>query len=259
MLGAQKPTTPVRVKICGITSVQDAQLAVEAGADFIGLIFAERSPRKVSVEMAKIIAESIKTLNKANTGTNAVRLVGVFQNQSIAEIQTIAKQVRLDFIQLHGEESPDYAELLPLPVIRFAPLALGKESSPWPWKAKTPIDKSAALLLEPPKGSGMALTDWFSAYADRAAALREFSKTTPLFLAGGLHTGNIATALQHIRPFAIDVASGVESSPGVKNPAHVRDFCATIKACPSDFSGDPTLCNRLDFSDLSAAFTSPNP
>jgi phosphoribosylanthranilate isomerase len=247
--------TPVRVKICGITSSADAQIAVQAGADYIGLIFAERSPRRVPVEVAQSIAQAVRSM----TDKTPVRLVGVFQNQSLADVAAIAEQVPLNFIQLHGEEEADADKSLPLPIIRFAPMVAEDDASSQIWSSEAPIGNPVALLLEPPKGSGLALPQWLVDCPQKAESLRSLSKTSPLFLAGGLNPGNIAAVLQHIRPFAIDVASGVESSPGVKNPEQVRDFCATIKGCHSDFSGDPTLCNRLDFSGRSAAFTSPNP
>lgn len=255
MTAPVQSATPVRVKICGITSIADAQIAVAASADFIGLIFAERSPRRVLVDVAQGIAQTVKAL----TATAPVRVVGVFQNQSFADIRTISEQVSLDFIQLHGEEAADADQGLPLPIIRFAPMVTEDNAPSQVWSSEAPIGNPVALLLEPPKGSGLPLPQWLANYPKKAEALRSLSKTTPLFLAGGLNPGNIAAVLQHVRPFAIDVASGVESSPGVKNPEQVRDFCATIKGCHSDFSGDPTLCNRLDFSGRSAAFTSPNP
>jgi phosphoribosylanthranilate isomerase len=245
--------SPIRTKICGITTREDAGLAIEAGADFLGLIFASYSPRCVTVEAAREIAFAVRD--------EATRLVGVFQDQELAEIQAVVERVPLDFIQLHGQEPSSLLGRLPLPVIRFAPLAEAALSVVRDLETDTDHKRIAALLLEPPKGSGLSLPGWLDAHPGGEAALRTISRTTPLFLAGGLTPDNIAAVLHRVRPFAVDVASGVEIYPGVpgqKDAGKLRAFCATIKESHSDFSGDPSLCNPLDFSGLSAAFTSPN-
>jgi phosphoribosylanthranilate isomerase len=258
-LTAQLP--PIRIKICGITTVEDARLAIEAGADFLGLIFAPRSPRCVEIKTAREIALAVKEETPPLGWGGATRLVGVFQDQDLAEIQAVVKQVPLDFIQLHGEEPLSLAAQLPLPVIRFAPLVEAGPLLGWNAEIDTTGKRIAALLLEPPKGSGLSLPDWLEAHPDGEAALRTISRETPLFLAGGLTPDNIAAVLHRVRPFAVDVASGVEIQPGApgrKDAGKLRAFCATIRESHSDFSGDPLLCNPLDFSGLSAAFTSPN-
>lgn len=244
--------THIRIKICGITTVEDAQLAVDAGADFLGLIFAPHSPRRVEIETAREIAQATRAIKTAPS----VRLVGVFQDQDLAEIQAISEQTPLDLIQLHGEEPAALPAQLPLPVIRFAPLTEAiPPASSW---TEANCGRVAALLSEPPKGSGLSLADWLDAYPDGETALRAISRKTPLFLAGRLTPDNIAAVLGRVRPFAVDAASGVEIRPGIKDPGKLRAFCATIRESHSDFSGDPSLCNPLDFSGLSVAFTSPN-
>jgi phosphoribosylanthranilate isomerase len=210
-----------RIKICGITTVEDALLAAEAGADAIGLNFYDKSPRYVTAARAKEICDALPA---------GVAKVGVFVNSLPKGIIATVNRVGLTAVQLHGDEGPDFiAALGKLPIIKAfrckestldgvnAFLDLCGESS-------QPI----AVLLDAHApgnygGSGQVL-DW-------AGLARERNKLLglPLILAGGLTPQNVAQAVSLARPDAVDTASGVESAPGKKDPDKVRDFVAAAK------------------------------
>ena len=210
-----------RIKICGITSVEDALLAAEAGADAIGLNFYDKSPRYVTAERAKEICEALP----AN-----VAKVGVFVNSPSKGIIATVSRVGLSAVQLHGDEGPDFLALLgKLPVIKAfrckestldgvkAFLGLCNESS-----------HPSAILLDAHApgnygGTGQVI-DWAGLARERKKLLG-----IPLILAGGLTPLNVAAATRLARPDAVDTASGVESAPGKKDPARVRDFIAAAK------------------------------
>ena len=210
-----------RIKICGITTVEDALLAAEAGADAIGFNFYERSPRYVTTERAKEICLALPA---------GVAKVGVFVNSLPKGIAATAERVGLDAIQLHGDEGPDFLGAIgKLPVIKAfrchestlnsvrAFLSLCSEPS-------FPI----AILLDAHApgsygGTGQVL-DWQRLHAERHQLLG-----LPLILAGGLTPQNVAEAIRVARPDAVDTASGVEVSPGKKDPAKVRAFISAAK------------------------------
>ena len=203
----------VRVKICGITNIGDARAACEAGADSLGFNFYEESPRHVSVsEAAKIHAELPKK----------VEAVGVFVNLPIEEVAATAAAVRLDFAQLHGDESArtvaDLSRKIPvIKAFRVDP-DFGIETF-------DVFDKASAFLLDASQagqygGTGRTI-DW--ALARRAAVSHR------IILAGGLKPENVAAAIRIVRPYAVDVASGVESRPGKKDHARLREFIAEVR------------------------------
>jgi len=192
----------IRVKICGVTTVEDAALAADLGASAIGLVFWPRSPRFVDVEQAKRIVAALPPF---------VGAVGVFVNQP--EAADIAREVGLSAVQLHGDEPPDTYRGLPVRVIK-AVAVTGNGSG----DLAAAIPASATVLLDahdPVKrgGTGRAI-DWTVA---AAVALRR-----PIILSGGLNADNVVSAVEAVRPYAIDVSSGVESAPGRKDPAKLR-------------------------------------
>jgi phosphoribosylanthranilate isomerase len=203
---------PVRVKICGVTRVEDALLAARLGADAIGLNFWPRSRRRVDVEQARRIVEALPPL---------VPAVGVFVNQPRDEILAIAGRARLAVVQLHGDEPPHACEGFPVPVWKALRLA-----SPLPlaWLDEWPVQ---GFLLDAPDlgaggygGSGRTC-DWEVA--------REAASRAPVLLAGGLGPDNVADAIRAVRPWGVDVASGVEASPGVKDPDKLAAFVRRAK------------------------------
>jgi phosphoribosylanthranilate isomerase len=207
----------VKVKICGVTLVEDAARVAAAGADFVGLNFWPRSKRRVDVERAAALAEAVR-------GAGPAKIVGVFVDADAAEIAAVAARVGLDVIQLHGAETPEDAA------------AVARASDRPIWKAIAagapadlerlevwPVD---ALLLDTPTpgkgGSGQSF-DWSLA---RAARLRHPARR--LVLAGGLHAGNVAGAIAAVEPWGVDVASGVEAAPGVKDRYRLQAFFEAV-------------------------------
>lgn len=210
-----------RIKICGITSPKDALLATEAGADYLGLIFAPSSPRAVNLHQAREIVSVIQ---------GRVPLVGVFQNQPLDFVKQTAQALDLGFIQLHGTESVDYCQALSRPLIKMIPVTPEGR-----WEDLAPFLSLSAQgklipLFEPPKGVQKALWHEKEIPAGWMTLLSRLNSQPglPCFLAGGLTPENIARVLETFQPWGVDAASGIEASPGVKDPEKLRQFCQTI-------------------------------
>jgi len=210
-----------RIKICGIATVADAILAVEAGADAIGLNFYEQSPRYVTAERAQEICKALPP---------QVAKVGVFVNSLPKGVVAIVQRVGLTAVQLHGDEEPSFLPALGhLPVIKAFRC---KESTLDRVKVFLDLCREghpAAILLDAHApgnygGTGQVL-DWKG-----LALQRHMLLGLPLVLAGGLTAENVADAICVVRPDAVDTASGVEASPGIKDAAKVRDFIAAARA-----------------------------
>ncbi len=202
------------VKICGITSPEDAALAVDAGADAIGFVFWARSPRKVSPGRAAAIAREVP---------DAVLRVGVFVDASADEMKHVAEGVGLDILQLHGEEPPEALVRLPRPVLKAVRVGRAFSAD----EALRYVATAAGILVDtrlPGQrgGTGVAF-DWslVKGLADRVPFL---------MLAGGLAASNVAEAVRAVRPHAVDVSSGVESVPGRKDEEKVRAFVAAARS-----------------------------
>ncbi len=200
----------VLVKICGITRVEDAEAAVAAGADLIGLNFWPRSRRHVTIEAAVAIAAAIP---------GDVKKVGVFVNAPMPTVHETAMRVGLDLVQLHGDEDAAYARSLARPYIRAVRVATEADL-----RAIEDFDTELILLDTPsPSYGGSGRTfDWALA----RAALRYGRK---LLLAGGLDANNVASAVRDVRPYAVDVAGGVEAQPGIKDRDKLRRFIDAAK------------------------------
>ncbi|MGD9896308.1 MAG: phosphoribosylanthranilate isomerase [Candidatus Methylacidiphilaceae bacterium] len=200
----------VRVKICGITSLGDAQLAIDAGADALGFVLYPESPRYVAPHAAAEILEAIPPF---------VERVAVLVNPPGGEIERIESMAGFSAWQLHGIESAAFcASLRPRKVIKAI-------RPPWPAGAEFSFP-SAALLLDSPSpswgGSGKKL-DW-SLVRIFADPLRQ-----PFILSGGLTPENVLEAIEQTHPFGVDVASGVELAPGKKDPKRVWEFVRRCK------------------------------
>ena len=199
-----------RIKVCGITRVEAAALAADLGAAAIGFIFWPRSPRFVDPARAAAIAAALPA---------SVVCVGVFVDQPVEEMQDIAAQVPLGAVQLHGAETPEIAAALMQPVIKAVPVT--EEFDPpsvdmWPPAITVLLDAH-----DPVKRGGTGRTiDW--SLAARAAERR------PVMLSGGLNPANVRAAVDAVRPYAIDVSSGVESAPGIKDPEKLRALFAAF-------------------------------
>ncbi|WP_305042449.1 phosphoribosylanthranilate isomerase [Geoalkalibacter sp.] len=201
----------VRVKICGLTRLDEALHAVACGADALGFVFYPGSLRCVSPEQAAAIIDALPPF---------VSTVGLFVNEAPRRIAEIAQQCRLDLVQLHGDESP--ADCL-VPGRRVIKALRVRDRASLAQAAEYPV---AALLLDAwvagHYGGTGATFNWDLA-ADQA-------RRAPVVLAGGLTPDNVADAVRRVLPFAVDVSSGVESAPGRKDPGRVAAFIRNAKA-----------------------------
>ena len=201
-----------QVKICGITNLEDARVAVEAGADMIGLIFHPPSPRYVTPEQARAIVEQLPP---------DVPAVGVFVNKTPEEVMQVVEASGVHKAQLHGDEGPSVCAALPLPVIKA--FRFTEQVRP---EMMADYDTVDAFLVEgfheTLYGGGGAMADW-----RQVATLHGYGR---IILAGGLTPDNVQEAIQVARPYAVDVGSGVEASPGKKDRRKVRAFVQQAKA-----------------------------
>jgi phosphoribosylanthranilate isomerase len=201
----------VKVKICGITNLEDAQTAVEAGADALGFVFYSASPRHVSpVQAAKIIRDL----------PPFVQIVGLFVNEDLATVNATADECGLDVVQLHGDETPKYCESVLRRVI----------------KAFRVKDITTLDLLLQYHVSGYLLDAWSQAAHGGTGttfnwkiAAEAVQRGRRIVLAGGLTPENIAESIRKVRPYGVDVSSGVESAPGRKDPSKIRHFIELAK------------------------------
>lgn len=200
-----------RVKICGITNLTDAQIAVEAGADALGFIFYEKSPRFVTIEKAAEISKQLPT---------AMMKVGVFVNAPKEFILRAISEGGLTLLQFHGNEKP--GDCAPFDVTTMKAFPMRNEQS----LEKIPEYQTDAYLLDAYMENQLGGTgktfNW-----DLAVEAKSFGK--PIFLSGGLTPENVADAVKKVQPFAVDVSSGVESSPGKKDAEKVKAFIAAVK------------------------------
>ena len=199
-----------KIKICGITNLSDALVAAKLGADAIGFIFA-KSPRKVSITTVKKIVRRLPSF---------ISKVGVFVDEKASKVNKIVKDCDLDLVQLHGSETPAYCKKIKAPVIkalRIKDKALIRE---------IPKFKVAAILLDTyvagkPGGTGKTF-NW-----NLARAARKFGR--PIILSGGLNPENVLSAIKKVKPYAVDVSSGVEKRPGKKNLKKLKSFICKVK------------------------------
>jgi len=198
------------IKICGLRTIEAAQTAAESGADLIGFVFAD-SRRKIDVATAAAISSSVKGPGK----------VGVFVNQPLSEVLEISDRCRLDYLQLHGEESPDYCRSLNRPVIRAC--RVGPDFIP----AEIADYPAEYLLLDSfvpgqPGGTGIPF-DW------RTVSLRIGRPRQKFLVAGGLTPENVPDAIRILNPDGVDVSGGVETD-GVKDSDKIRRFIAAARS-----------------------------
>lgn len=202
-----------RIKICGMTRPEDAAAAVACGADAIGLIFA-RSPRQVTLAQAAAVVEAVPP---------PVGRIGVFVDAGLEEIEAAVESLALTAVQLHGSEPPAMCAALSVPVIKAVRVGTDFSLSDLePYRGH-----AAALLLDTyvaDKAGGTATPfSWQDVGKPPVWA-------PPVFVAGGLHPDNVGEAIRAMRPYAVDVSSGVESSPGIKDHDAITRFCAAVAA-----------------------------
>jgi phosphoribosylanthranilate isomerase len=211
------------VKICGMTNLEDALLAVEAGADAVGFVFYEKSRRCVSVEKAREIVRKLP---------ESVEKVGVFVNQVEGTLSELSDRAGLTAIQMHGDnEDPHVAELVAAkrPCLKILAAISMLRERPDIWAMKWRPDAVHAFLLDSggsstPGGTGKTF-DWRAS----GAALENIRKVGKVIAAGGLNSENVAEAMDLLRPWGVDVVSGVEAEPGKKDPEKVRAFVRAVR------------------------------
>ncbi len=202
-----------RVKICGISGCEDAKLVVDAGVDAVGLVFYEKSPRFVSFEVAAEISQVIPAF---------VSRVALFKDAEQAMIESVLERVEIDLIQFHGSETADYCEQFNRPYIKALGMKGTEHDVSYLLANVEKYQSAKALLLDghapgEAGGSGESF-DW--------ASIAAVDK--PIVLAGGLTPDNVKQAIDLAQPFAVDVSSGVESSPGIKDKDKVAAFMKQV-------------------------------
>jgi len=218
--------TSIKVKICGITNLEDAQAAVDAGADALGFLFYRHSPRYVP---PKVVREVVAELPPF------ILPVGVFVNEEVNVVRDVMDECGLAIAQLHGDETVAYCESLGRPVLRGIRLR----------------DRSSFLAMAEYKGRAQVrgfVVDAFSeaAYGGTGRVAdwhlaAEAARTLPILLAGGLTPLNVAEAVRTVRPYGVDVSSGVESSPGKKDQAKLKAFIREAKLAAGSAEGYTAL------------------
>ncbi len=200
-----------RVKICGITRVEDAQAASAAGADAIGLVFYRPSPRNVTLERARSIATQTPPF---------IATVAVFVNPSREEVEQVIRECGVTLLQFHGEESPEFCAAFSRPYIKAARIRPGLDLI----KYLAPYASARAWMLDAFHGDLWGGTggafDW---------SLVPEGMARPIILSGGLTAENVADAIRRVRPYAVDVSSGVEASKGIKDAAKIAAFIGAVK------------------------------
>ncbi|MFM8340006.1 MAG: phosphoribosylanthranilate isomerase [Fluviibacter sp.] len=201
---------PPRIKVCGLTRVQDMQAAVAAGVDAVGLVFYPDSPRHVTIEQAVELCRHVPPF---------VTIVGLFVNASRAEVHRVIEAVPLNLLQFHGDETADQCEGFGVPYLKAARVRPGVDLLEF----AAQFASARALLLDtwtPAYGGSGESFDW---------SLVPASCPLPVILSGGLTPDNVAEAIRQVRPVAVDVSSGVESAKGIKDAAKIRAFVSAVR------------------------------
>jgi phosphoribosylanthranilate isomerase len=200
-----------KIKICGITNLNDARAAVKLEVDALGFVFYPPSPRAVTPDKVKQIRQKIPPFTFC---------IGVFVNETKEAVLNVAKACRLDALQFHGNESPEYCAFFPdYKVIKSFPL---KDRSDLDIIPRYPVLAILIDAYDPQQYGGIGKkADW-----ELARAAKSFG---PVILAGGLDETNVGEAIREVKPYAVDVSSGVELSPGVKDPVKLRRFVEMVR------------------------------
>jgi phosphoribosylanthranilate isomerase len=213
----------VSVKICGITNPEDARVAVEAGADALGFVFYPPSPRYVTPERARQIIHTLPPF---------VTAVGLFVDMALEAITGIVEQCQLDRVQLHGRESPELCRVMPRRVIKAFRIKNAASLTDLPGYRVSAYLLDAYVEGALPGGTGATFA-W-----ELASQARPYG---PVILAGGLTPENVAAAIARVRPYGVDVSTGVERAPGLKDPHKVRAFIARAKAASASHRDAATV------------------
>jgi phosphoribosylanthranilate isomerase len=207
----------MKIKICGITNAEDADAAVKGGADALGFVMYRKSPRWVDPSAARAIVAGLPPF---------VLAVGVFVNEEADRVRALMDECGFAFAQLHGDESALYCERLGRPALKALRLK----------------DRATLLALAEFQGRANVRGFVIDAFSDQAyggtgqtvdwALAQEAARSTPIILAGGLNPANVADAIRVVRPYGVDVSSGVEQSPGKKDPHKVKAFIEAARLVP---------------------------
>ncbi len=198
-----------RIKFCGITRIDDLQEAVALGVDAVGIVFCPSSPRAVNVQQACALIDRCAPF---------VTCVGLFMNQDAGTINQIMQEVSIDMLQFHGEESADFCASFGLPYLKS--VAMGSETLS---VSELDYSTASALLLDSNElgqagGSGKQF-DW-----EKIPSIEQ-----PIILAGGLEANNVTAAIKQVRPFAVDVSSGIEKAKGIKDIKKMKEFVNSVR------------------------------
>ena len=199
-----------RIKICGITRVEDAIKVVESGADAIGLVFYDPSPRSVRIDQAREIAKAVPAF---------VSVVALFVNPDKDYVQEVLNNVRIDLLQFHGDEENDFCSQFESPFIKAIRVRQASDVV----ASSLRFPNSVGILLDSykpgiPGGTGESF-DW---------SLIPDNHNSPIILAGGLTPENVASAINDVQPFAVDVSGGVEASKGIKDSDKIKEFVSEV-------------------------------
>jgi len=193
------------IKICGLTNPEDAKAAVATGADFVGFVFRRGTPRALDPAAAAWIRE-----------VSGAEKVGVFLDSALDEVERVRDLLGLDWVQLHGDEPDSYLDALGEKVIRRVKIETEVD-----WDRVVHLSRRCLPLFDPGAGDGIAWV--WGILAERPAGI-------PFGLAGGLTPGNVEDAVRTVRPHLVDVSSGVESEPGIKDHAKIRAFVDAVRS-----------------------------
>jgi len=206
----------VKIKICGLTRTEDVEAAVEAGADAVGFVFTA-SPRRISIDTAKRLSSYVP---------RGVLSVGLFLDQGRSEIEQVIAAVPLDILQFHGSETEQECSVFNMPWLK----AVAMENAESLMMAERDFPGAAGLLLDShskgKRGGSGKLFDW--------SLSRPVDK--PVWLAGGLNPDNVGEAIRAVRPFAVDVSSGVETQPGIKAATRINAFVQAVRVAENEFT-----------------------
>ncbi|HEX8956907.1 MAG TPA: phosphoribosylanthranilate isomerase [Burkholderiaceae bacterium] len=203
--------TRTRIKICGITREQDIHAVANSGADALGLVFYEKSPRHLGVDQAAKLARAVPPF---------VTVVGLFVNPSVDYVREVLAKVPLGVLQFHGEESPEFCGQFGRPYLKAIRVKPGVDLVQCAASYRTAQSLLLDAYVEGTQGGTGESFDW---------ALIPHELPLPVILSGGLHAGNVGEAIRQVRPYAVDVSSGVEAAKGIKDAAKVAAFIKEAK------------------------------
>ncbi len=210
------------IKFCGIRSVEDALAAAEAGADAVGMVFHPPARRCISIETGRKIAAALPA---------RIHRIGLFVDQPLAEVLRIVTEVSFQIVQLHGNEPANVVEAIaPTPVMKTIKFSSAVNLTEW----SHPPDNLFQILLDTPGSTGGTGVENNWELIEQAQANGRFDGLKPIVLAGGLNPENVGAIVRRLRPFGVDVSSGIEAEWGKKSPERMRAFVKAVRAADAD-------------------------